>query len=49
MDQPALQSGGYGLGPVGYSELAENVVDVTLNSRFANLQADADLFIALSL
>jgi hypothetical protein len=48
VDQPALQGRGYGLGTVGNAKFAENVVDVTLNRRLANRQADADFFIALA-
>jgi hypothetical protein len=48
LDQPALQGGGYGLSTVSHAELAENIVDVTLNRRFANPQAAAYFFIALA-
>lgn len=36
VDQPALQRSGDGLGAIGNAELAENVIDVALNRRFAN-------------
>ena len=49
VDQPALQSGSYGLDTVGHSELAENVIDVTLNRCVTNPQAGAYFFIALAL
>src|SRR6266480_3820228 len=49
MDQPTLQGGGGCLGTVGYSELAEDVINVTLYSRFADTEAGADFFIALAL
>ena len=48
VDQPALEGGGGGLGSVGHAELAENVIDVTLDGRFADAQAGADFFIALA-
>ncbi len=45
MDQPALQGGGGGLGAVSHAELAENVINVTLDSRLADAQAGAYFFI----
>ena len=48
VDQPALQGGGGGLRPVRHSQLAENVINVTLYSRLADLQAGAYFFIALA-
>ena len=47
MYQTSLQGGSGGLGSVSHSELAENVIDVTLNSRFGDLQAGRYFFIAL--
>ena len=48
VNQPALQSGGHGLGTIGHAELTENVIDVTLDRRFANRQAGAYLLVALA-
>src|SRR6185369_11337640 len=48
VDQPALEGGGYGLGAIGHAELAENIIDVTLDRRFANRQARAYFLIALA-
>ena len=48
VDQPALQGGGGGLGSVSHAELAENVIDVTLDSRFADAQAGTNFLIALT-
>src|SRR5260370_34199726 len=47
VDQSPLQSGGGGLGPVGYPELAEETIDVTLNGRFADFKTGSYLFVAL--
>ena len=48
VNEPTLQGRGDGLGTVGHSELAENVIDMTLNRRFANRQTGADFLIALT-
>ncbi len=47
--QPALQGGGGGLGSISDAELAEDIIDVTLNGRFADTQAGAYFLIALAL
>ena len=49
MDDAALERAGGSLRAVGYTKLAEDVVDVTLDGRFANLQRACDLFIALAI
>ena len=48
MNEAALESGGGGLRSVGYAELAENVIDVALDGCFADTQAGAYFFIALT-
>src|SRR5688572_19388248 len=46
--QTSLQCRRCRLGSISHSELAENVIDVTLNSGFADLQTGAYFFIALA-
>ncbi len=48
VNQPALQRCRGGLGSITYSELAEDVIDVTLDSRFADAETRAYFFIALA-
>src|ERR1044072_9595172 len=44
---PALQGAGGGLGSIGYAEFAEDVVDVTLHRRFADVERARDLLVTL--
>jgi len=45
---PSLQGAGGGLGAVGDTQFAENVIDVTLDGCFANRKLAGDLFVALA-
>ena len=49
VDQAALQRSRGGLRAISHAELAENVIDVTLNRRFADAQARAYFLVALPL
>src|SRR5688500_8577031 len=49
MNQPALESGGRGLRSVSDAQLAQDVIDVTLDGRLTDTQANTDFFVALSL
>src|SRR5262249_5966615 len=44
----ALQGPGRGLRPIGYTQFAEDVVDVTLDRGFADRKHVGDLFVALA-
>ena len=48
VNEPTLQGRGDGLGTVGHSELAENVIDMTLHRRLADVQRRGNLFVALA-
>src|SRR5258705_9588391 len=48
MHETALKRRGGGLRSVGHAELAENVIDVALDGCFADTQAGAYFFIALT-
>ena len=48
VNNPSLQRRRRCLGSVGYAELAENVIDMTLHCGFADVQVSANLFIAFS-
>ena len=49
MDDAALEGTGGGLGAIGYTKLAEDVVYVTFDGGFANPQRTRDLFVALAI
>src|SRR6185369_560748 len=46
-DDAALEGAGGRLSSIGYAELAEDIVDVTLHGRFADMKRARDLLIAL--
>ncbi len=49
MDDPALERAGGGLGAVRHAQFSEDVVDVALHRRLADVQRRSDLFVGLSL
>ena len=49
MNKPALESRRGCLSTIAYAELAEDIVDVTFDCCFADVQAPTDFLIALSL
>ena len=48
MDQAALQGSRGGLRSIGHTQLAQDIIDVTFDSGFADAQAGSYLFIALA-
>src|SRR6185369_9232437 len=48
MDDAALERAGGGLSAVGHAEFSEDVVDVTLHSRFTDVQRARDFFVRLT-
>src|SRR6185503_17804283 len=49
MDDAALEGASGGLGAIGHAEFSEDVVDVTLHRRFADVQRAPNLLVRLTL